>query len=179
MDKKLNKNLIEINFNNQTSDEEFDDIDEYENEENLYDEISDDEEASDRKLNDNQYDPTLSEFYIEKPIAKINERVNKGIISLPFQCAKIIQKFDKNNRKLTNSNNAFDLKNLWKEVVDDDIASMTFPLKITNKGVLYISILNSSVASLISHLSDEIIEKVNCFFGSDIVKKIKIESVQN
>lgn len=180
---KFNNQQVEIEFDSSQNDEDIfaSSIDENATEKtNLY---SDLDEIDDESIQIDSYDyfenddPTLSEFFIEKPVAKLNQRVNKGIISLPFQCAKIIQNFDKNNRKLNKNNSSFDLKNLWKEIVDEQIASITFPLKITDKGVLYISILNSSVASLVSHLSDEILEKVNSFFGSDIVKKIKIQSV--
>lgn len=115
----------------------------------------------------------LSEFFIEKPVAKDKDRVSKGLVYLASRFKSIIPKHDKNK-----SIDGFELKEVWKNIVDHDIAKFSFPMRITKDGTLTIIADNSAIIPFIRYNNDKIVKDINLFFGKNIVKKISITGLK-
>ncbi len=128
-----------------------------------------------------------SEFFIEKPIAKNKDRVARGPIFLASRFGKIVRGFGKNSTGLMSGGrggraaktDGFELQSVWSGIVGDDVGAHSFPVRITASGVLNVSVTNAAIAPIVSYSQADIVQKVNAFFGREIVKKIKISEVQN
>ncbi|MDR2934145.1 MAG: DUF721 domain-containing protein [Rickettsiales bacterium] len=124
-----------------------------------------------------------SEFFIEKPIAKKNDRVAMGPIFLASRFGKIVRGFGKNSASRSfekkQKTDGFELQSVWSGIVGDDVGQMSFPVRITPDGTLNISIINTAIATTLLYSQSDILQKVNAFFGQEIVKKIKITEVKN
>ena len=68
----------------------------------------------------------------------------------------------------------------WKDIVGDEIAQFSKPLKIEfdkekrNNGTLLLEVASGAMALMIQTKSRVMIDKINTFFGYDAVCKIKI-----
>ena len=115
-----------------------------------------------------------SEFFIEKPIAKDNERVSRGLVYLSSRFRNILK--IKNKMK---SNDGFELKEVWNKITKSDISTISFPQNLTNRGVLNIIVKNSACIPFIRYNSDDFINQINLFYGKEVVKKINIKNIED
>ena len=72
----------------------------------------------------------------------------------------------------------------WSFMMGEEIALKIKPVKIsfskgkTNQGILYAKAINQSYAPLIVHQIPVMIEKVNTYFGYEIIAEIKMQTGQ-
>ncbi len=74
----------------------------------------------------------------------------------------------------------FEIKAYWREIFEEDITSNCVPTKfyrINNKNILEITIISNNALE-ISYFSCKIRNKINNFFNSEYIYKIKFKNVQ-
>lgn len=66
----------------------------------------------------------------------------------------------------------------WEMIIGKEFVNYTFPLKLTSnkycKGLLYIEVYSSSLATRLHYMEPIIIEKIAIYFGYKLVEKLKI-----
>jgi len=74
-----------------------------------------------------------------------------------------------------------DLMTNWTTIVGNEFAAFLNPIKITfprrerANGTLHVKMLNTAVATLITHQQHRIVERVNTYFGYAAVSKIVLK----
>lgn len=119
---------------------------------------------------------TMSEDYLEKPIAPLSERSIYGPNTLSNTLVNVVKKFSPKYGFV----NA-DIITNWKAIAGDDVATKATPVKISfpfgkkTDGVLYIKVKNMSFASVMQYQFPTIIDRVNQYFGYNAIKYVKIK----
>lgn len=68
----------------------------------------------------------------------------------------------------------YNIFNHWPEIVGSEISKKTKPEKLY-KGLLYISVANSTWANELSFMSEQLIKKINTYIGEQLVKGIRFK----
>ncbi|MCL5071373.1 MAG: DUF721 domain-containing protein [Actinobacteria bacterium] len=68
----------------------------------------------------------------------------------------------------------YSIFNHWPEIVGKEIGEKTKPQKIF-KGILYITVTSPTWANELSLMSRQLIEKINKFAGSQIIKELRFK----
>ena len=119
----------------------------------------------------------MSEDYLEKPVAPLNERYAYGPNSLANSLSSVIKKIAPRYGFVH-----ADIISNWRLVAGDDVAAKAIPVKISfpfgkkTDGTLYIKVKNMAFASVIQYQYPAIIDRVNQYFGYAAVKTIKIKA---
>jgi predicted nucleic acid-binding Zn ribbon protein len=70
--------------------------------------------------------------------------------------------------------NQYNIFNHWPAIVGPAIGKKTKPEKLF-KGLLYISVSNSTWSNELSSMSDQLIKKINEYIGEEIVKGLRFK----
>ncbi|MCL4377354.1 MAG: DUF721 domain-containing protein [Actinobacteria bacterium] len=68
----------------------------------------------------------------------------------------------------------YNIFNHWPAIVGSAIGKKTKPEKLY-KGLLYISVANSTWSNELSTMSDQLIKKINAYIGEEIVKGLRFK----
>lgn len=70
--------------------------------------------------------------------------------------------------------NRYNIFNHWSEIVGIEIGKKTKPEKLY-KGLLYISVANSTWANELSLMTEQLVRKINTYIGEQLVKGIRFK----
>jgi hypothetical protein len=117
-----------------------------------------------------------SEFYVEAPIADMNERANRQI-SLGESAIAIIRKLAP-KRAFAGA----DLKANWATIVGEDIAAhaqyagISFPGRARTGGTIFVTLASASYGAVMQYRFPAIIERANRFFGEGAIACVRIRA---
>jgi hypothetical protein len=117
----------------------------------------------------------MSEFCLEKPVARSDERYMKGPDSLANRLAGLMRAFAPKYGFVSS-----DIVIRWEEIAGSEVARMAVPQKISfprgkrQDGILLLKLNNASYAAILQYSFPAIIDRVNTYFGYNAIKEVRI-----
>lgn len=119
---------------------------------------------------------SMSEYFIEKPIAPRSERFKYGPNEISNSLMNVIKSFGKKYGFINS-----DIILNWELITGADLSKLLLPVKIAfpmnerKNGVLWVKIKNASMSAVVQYQFPVIIDRVNTYFGYRAIAQVKLK----